>query len=246
MTFRLASFLLAVLSVGLVHCHPDASQHLLNWNALLSEKVSQIYPDFFVTSAQGQDPKVVWIGCSDSRVPESVITGAAPGDIFVERNIANQLRADDPNSMAVLEYSLKHLQVEHVVVVGHTKCGGVTAALAAAQANSNPSLTLNNEPASDPLNLWLAPITKLALELKPQYSSKSEDDALEFLIEQNVKRQVDNIAKTAVMKTIWRNEMKGSGRKVRVHGWVYDLATGLLKDLNVTRGPSGTQETFSI
>lgn len=121
--------------------------------------------------------------------------------------------------------------------MGHSKCGGVTAALAAAQANSDPSLTLNNEAASDPLNLWLAPITKLALELKPRYFSKSEDDALEFLIEQNVKRQVDNIAKTEAMKTVWLNEMKGLGRKVRVHGWIYDLSTGLLKDLDVTRGP---------
>jgi len=144
---------------------------------------------------------------------------------------------DDPNAMAVLEYALEHLQVEHVVVVGHSSCGGATAALAAAEANSDPSLTLSNEPASDPLNLWLAPLTKLAIQLKPLYSSMSNADALEFVVEQNVKSQVDNIAGTDVMKAIWKNETEGLGRQVRVHGWVYNLATGLLRDLDITRGP---------
>jgi len=127
-----------------------------------------------------------------------------------------------------------------VVVVGHSKCGGVTASLVAAQRDSDPSITIAEHPASSPLNLWLAPLTKFALRLKSQYSSKSQDDALQFLIEQNVKTQVDNIAKSEVMKETWKHEIEGKGRKVRVHGWVYDLGTGLLKDLETTRGPSGS------
>jgi carbonic anhydrase len=124
--------------------------------------------------------------------------------------------------------------------VGHSKCGGVTAALVAAQNNSDPSITITEHPASSPLNLWLAPLTKFALQLKSQFSSKSQDDALQFLVEQNVRTQVDNIAKSEVMKETWKHEIEGSGRAVRVHGWVYDLGTGLLKDLDTTRGPSGS------
>jgi len=127
-----------------------------------------------------------------------------------------------------------------VVVVGHSKCGGVTASLVAAQSNSDPSITITEHPASSPLNLWLAPLTKFALKLKPQFASKSQDDALQFLVEQNVRTQVDNIAESEVMKETWKHEMEGSGRAVRVHGWVYDLGTGLLKDLETTRGPSGS------
>ena len=125
--------------------------------------------------------------------------------------------------------------------MGHSKCGGVTAALVASQANSDPSITIQDHPASSALNRWLAPLTKFALELKPQFSSKSQDDALQFLVEQNVRAQVASIAKSEVMKETWKHETEGSGRKVRVHGWVYDLGTGLLKDLETTRGPSDFQ-----
>jgi carbonic anhydrase len=158
--------------------------------------------------------------------------------------------------MAVLQYAVEHLQVEHgkftsipradrsinepsvVVVVGHSKCGGVTAALVAAQADSDPSITIQDHPASSPLNRWLAPLTDFALRLKPQISSMSQEDALQFLVEQNVKAQVDSIANSEVMEVTWKRETEESGRKVRVHGWVYDLGSGLLKDLETTRGPS--------
>ena len=157
--------------------------------------------------------------------------------------------------MSVLEYAVGHLAVEHgklivypnklfltltsipVVVVGHTKCGGAAASLAAVKAGSEPTRTLHDYPASNPLNKWLTPLTKLGISLKSKLTSTSDDQALQLLIEENVKKQVDEISKTCVIKEAWKNEVEGKGRAVRVHGWIYDLGSGLLRDLVITRGP---------
>ena len=124
-----------------------------------------------------------------------------------------------------------------VVVVGHTKCGGATASLAAVKAGSEATHTIQELPASDPLNRWLIPLTTLGISLKSQLTSKSDDEALQFLIEENVKKQVDEICKTNVIIEAWKNELEGKGKKVRVHGWIYDLGSGLLRDLKISRGP---------
>ena len=124
-----------------------------------------------------------------------------------------------------------------VVVVGHTKCGGATASLAAVKAGSEATRTLQDLPATDPLNQWLTPLTTLGISLKSKLTSKSDDEALQFLIEENVKKQVDEICRTSIIKEAWKNEVEGKGKKVRVHGWIYDLGSGLLRDLEITRGP---------
>jgi len=168
---------------------------------------------------------VLWIGCADSRVPESVITKSLPGVIFVQRNIANQLPLDDINALSVLTYAVQHLGTQHVIIAGHSECGGVSASLRAVQSGNSPDRTLPEYPASYPLNRWLAPRTEFIATLG--ISSLPFEEALPIAVEANVKRQVEHLSKVAVItkaeKEIW------------VHGWVYDLATGRLRDLEISR-----------
>ncbi|KAF9530231.1 carbonic anhydrase [Crepidotus variabilis] len=216
----------------------DASERLLQGNAQWAASTKKDNTTFFQTSAKGQDPKVLWYGCADSREPESVITNSIPGDIFVHRNIANQVPPEDANSVSVLEYAIKHLKVEHVIIAGHTNCGGANASLSAALAGSSASQTLSDEPSAGALNKWLEPLTEFALSQKSQLSAKSNSDALTVLVEENVKKQVENVSNSEAIQAAWQAETNGTGRAVRVHGWVYDLSTGLIRDLNVTRGPN--------
>lgn len=200
---------------------------LLVQNALWARDIE---PGFFEQSAKGQQPHTLWIGCSDSRVPESVITNSRPGDIFVHRNIANQLHLDDINVLSVIAYAVDYLHVQHVVVVGHSGCGGAAACLGAAQSldYTGPSQTVPDHPADHPLNVWLAPLTELVASLN--ISTLDEKEALALVVEENVRRQVDNLSQTPTVKHAWER-----GRNVSIHGWVYDLSTGLLKDLEISR-----------
>ncbi|TFK42442.1 carbonic anhydrase [Crucibulum laeve] len=230
-------------------------QRLLTANARWAEDVKKAEPGFFEESAKGQNPHTLWIGCADSRVPDAVITGAKPGEIFVHRNIAkyafflvqsprsltsnhpSQLHLSDDNVLSVLRYAVDFLGVEHVVIVGHTECGGAAACLGAAQ---NPELqldspvTITSLPADSALNRWLAPLTKLVASLK--LSSTPREEALPIVVEENVKQQVENLCNTITISDAWT---KGTpkGQNVWVHGWVYDIAKGKLKDLNISRGP---------
>ncbi|KAI8996231.1 carbonic anhydrase [Trametes punicea] len=193
---------------------------LLSNNAQWAEDVEKAEPGFFAHSAQGQSPKVLWIGCSDSRVPESVVTASRPGDIFVHRNIANQFHPDDDSALSVLTYAVAHVGVQHVILVGHTNCGGAQACHAAAHA---PMPAAPSAP-KDALGRWLAPLTELAREY----------DDLTALVEANVRAQVANIAATDVVRAAW-----DQGKDVQVHGWVYELETGRLRDLGVSVGKTG-------
>ncbi|KAG6814542.1 hypothetical protein H0H92_000069 [Tricholoma furcatifolium] len=213
---------------------------LLSANAQWAAAVNAGEPNFFEHSAQNpQTPHTLWIGCADSRVPESVITAARPGDIFVHRNIANQFPVGDINSSAVLDYAVNHLGVQHVVVVGHTECGGAAACLGAVQRptfpEEGPLLTLPSLPYEDPLNQWLEPLTTLVGSLN--LSTKPKSEALPIVVEENVKLQVENLSKTSTITNAWASS-DAKKRNVYVHGWVYDLSTGLLRDLNISRGPS--------
>ncbi|KAF8643859.1 hypothetical protein AX16_008875 [Volvariella volvacea WC 439] len=227
---------------------PMSSHHhlplarLLSSNVQWAKDVQQVEPTFFAESAKGQTPHTLWIGCADSRVPESVVTGARPGEIFVHRNIANQFHPDDENVLSVLKYAVDFLGVEHVVIVGHTNCGGAMACLNAARAQNNPNgtnATITTLPPDEPLNRWLAPLTDLAVALK--VSSAPPDDALQLVVEENVKKQVENLAKSQTIVNAWANK-SGQGKEVWIHGWVYDLGTGKLKDLGVSRGPPSRQK----
>lgn len=204
-----------------------ALQALLDSNAQWARDVDAAEPDFFRQSAKGQSPQILWIGCADSRVPESVITGARPGDIFVHRNIANQVHLDDKSVLSVLQYAVDFVGVQHVVVVGHNECGGAAACLGAAQSSPSicPAVTVPSLPAESPLNTWLDPLTRLAQSL--HLSTTPHVEALPVLVEENVKRQVENLAKIrdAWTKGVW------------IHGWVYDIASGTLRDLGISQGP---------
>jgi len=197
---------------------------LLSSNAQWADDVGKYNEGFFQKLAQGQSPKVLWIGCADSRVPETVIMGCKPGDIFVHRNIANQFHVNDDSAQAVLAYAVQALGVEHIVVVGHTNCGGVHAAHKVATTSQSSSDT--------PLSRWLTPLVELA---------KSQNLSVTDLVEENVKAQVANVTANEVIQHAWAaSKADGSEQKrVFVHGWVYGLETGRLRDLGVSEGPDG-------
>jgi carbonic anhydrase len=175
-------------------------------------------PLYFSRLVNIQKPEYLWIGCSDSRVPANEIVGLAPGEMFVHRNVANIVLTNDPNAMAVIEFAIEQLGVRHVIVTGHYRCGGVKAAL--------------ERNATGYTKQWLAPLEQLALEQNPALETLSTfDERWAKLCELNVIRQVETLRQSSVLKTAWSD-----GRSVMLHGWIYDLADGLLKDLNVDIG----------
>ncbi|KAH9054937.1 carbonic anhydrase [Lactarius vividus] len=191
-------------------------------NAQWAQAVNTADPDFFKQSAKGpQTPKVLWLGCSDSRVPESVLTASRPGDIFVHRNIANQIHPDDASSLAAITYAVAHVHVEHILVVGHTRCGGADAALKAIAGALPPGAV---EPV---LGKWLTPLIELAGKLNSEASS----DPLTRLVEESVRVQVENVVNSEPVRKAWDGQ-----KNLWVHGLVYELETGTLRDLNVTKG----------
>ncbi|KAI0319581.1 carbonic anhydrase [Amylostereum chailletii] len=229
---------------------------LINANSHWAKAVDNAQPRFFQDMAKGQAPKVLWIGCSDSRVPESVVTASKPGDIFVHRNIANQFRLDDDNAVSALTYAIDQLGVEHVVVVGHTQCGGATtcynAALEAAagqirhtgspgpssRLQTLSSLPLTVTPAPDtPLGRWLAPLTAMATELGAGTAEHAQDpqSALTMLVQANIVKQVENLCLADPVRNVWEGRV--AERRVWVHGLLYEVESGMLRDLGVTRGP---------
>jgi carbonic anhydrase len=172
-------------------------------------------PNYFEDMARGQSPKFLFIGCSDSRMPVSEITGTVPGEIFVHRNVANLVVNTDLNLLSVLQYAVEVLKVEHVVVCGHYGCGGVKAAM------TNQSLGL--------INKWLRNIKDVYRLHRAELNSlTSEDERFKRLVELNVIEQVYNLHKTSIIQRAWDGHAN-----LHVHGWVYDLRQGLIKDLNI-------------
>jgi carbonic anhydrase len=172
-------------------------------------------PDFFKRLSTGQDPDFLFVGCADSRVPANEIMGLDPGEVFVHRNVANLVVNTDINAQSVIEYAVGHLDVKHVVVCGHYGCGGVAAAMQPADLGL--------------LNGWLREIRDVYRIHKDELDAIEDQDArYRRLIELNVQEQCVNIIKTAVVqKSYWK-----TGHPV-VHGWVYDIGDGLLKDLEI-------------
>lgn len=167
-------------------------------------------PLYFTRLVNIQKPEYLWIGCSDSRVPANEIVGLAPGEMFVHRNVANIVLTDDPNAMAVIEFAVEQLGVRHVIVTGHYRCGGVRAAL--------------ERNATGRTKQWLAPLEQLAIEQKSVLDPlPTFDERWAKLCELNVHQQVMTLRQLEMLKS----------RSVMLHGWIYDLADGLLKDLNV-------------
>ncbi|KAI5449478.1 hypothetical protein NCC49_004623 [Naganishia albida] len=198
-------------------------QTCLTDNKEWAEKVHVDDPDFFRRSAKGQSPFLLWIGCADSRVPESVVLGRKPGEIFVHRNIANQFHHNDDSANAVLTYAVKHLGVQHVAVVGHTACGGC----AAAHESPKPD---PKEADSTALSRFLAPLIELRHSLP-------EGSSIDDLIVANVKKTVKTVCESEIIQENWKNAQKTGKQPVYVHGWLKDLSTGLIKDLGFSEGP---------
>jgi carbonic anhydrase len=172
-------------------------------------------PKYFEKLAAGQKPPVLWIGCADSRVPANEIIGAEPGEVFVHRNIANMVVHSDMNMLSVLDYAVNALEVSHVIVCGHYGCGGVKAAL------GNQSIGI--------IDNWIRHI-KDVYRFHHKELDLIEDETEKFnrFVELNVIEQVYDLAKTSIIQQAW-----SKGRKLMLHGWVYGLHNGLIKDLNV-------------
>lgn len=185
---------------------------LLSNEAWRKEKL-ELREDFFQSAVRGQKPEFLWIGCSDSRVPAEDVTGSEPGELFVHRNIANQVSESDLSVLSVLQYAVEALQVQHIILCGHYNCGGVLHAM--------------QHEDSGVLGQWLA-------QLKAIYRSHADelqqlaDSALRFdrMVELNVAAQLRNVSRTAVVRKAW-----AQGQGPHLHGWVYDLRSGKLKEL---------------
>ena len=186
---------------------------LANNQDWVNEKLS-IDPMYFEKLAHGQKPPVFWIGCSDSRVPANEIIGAQPGEVFVHRNIANMVIHSDMNMLSVLDYAVNVLAVKHIIVCGHYGCGGIRTAM----KNQHIGIIDN----------WIRHI-KDVYRLNDEELDAIEDEEARFdrFVELNVKEQVYDLAKTSIVQGAWRN-----GKKLGIHGWVYGLDNGLIKDLN--------------
>lgn len=194
----------------------NAIEKLLEGNHKWSTLVNAKDKTFFTRSAEGQNPQYLWIGCADSRVPETQITSSQPGDIFVHRNIANMVVANDTNLLSVLFYAVKVLQVEHIIVCGHYGCGGVQAAL------SGKKLGL--------IDQWITHIKEVETKHKAELESiQNETQKAERLVELNVMEQVNNLSKTDIIQESWKENNFPT-----IHGLVYRLSEGTLNDLGIS------------
>lgn len=185
-------------------------------------------PKYFEKLSKGQKPNFLWIGCSDSRVPANEVTGTEAGEIFVHRNIANMVIHTDMNLLSVLDYSVNVLKVRHIMVVGHYGCGGVNAAL----GNQQVGLIDN----------WLRNIKDVVRLHKEELDSITDPVAKSNrLVELNVREQVHNLSKTSIVQNAWAHH-----RKLRIHGVVYNINNGLLKNLNISMGDVGTLDDVYV
>lgn len=192
---------------------PQDYKRLLEGNQKWVEKKLKEDPRFFDEISKGQSPKYLWIGCSDSRVPANEITNTISGEVFVHRNIANLVVPTDMSLLSVLQYAVEVLKVKHVIVCGHSECGGVKAAL------SDQHFGL--------IDNWINNIKNVHNLYRNELDSiTNENDKLNRLIELNVINQVYNLSKTSIVQKAWE-----TGEFPYLHGWVYDLHNGVLQDM---------------
>lgn len=191
-------------------------EQLIQNNRAWADKIEQEQPGFFDQLSQQQHPEYLWIGCSDSRVPANTIVGLAPGEVFVHRNIANQVIQTDINCLSVIEYAVKALKVKHILVCGHYGCGGVIAAL----HNQKNGLVDN----------WLRNVRDIYKSNQAEIDNLSSDkERADRLCELNVFEQVRSVCRTTILQDAWTE-----GQEITVHGVIYDIKDGLLKDLDIT------------
>jgi len=199
----------------------NSLKRLLDNNRAWSERIRQQDPAFFPNLAAQQGPEYLWIGCSDSRVPANQIVGLLPGEVFVHRNVANVVVHADLNCLSVLQFAVDVLRIRHVIVCGHYGCGGVRAAY----QDDRMGLVDN----------WLRHVQDVAQKHRPGLDGAGPVEAqVNRLCELNVLEQVANVCQTTVIQDAWSR-----GQPVAVHGWIYDLADGLIRDLEVNIASAG-------
>jgi carbonic anhydrase len=192
-----------------------ALDELLEKNRLWSNKIKDSDPEFFQRLAGQQAPTYLWVGCSDSRVPANTLAGLSPGDMFVHRNVANVVVHTDLNCLSVIQYAVEALAVKHIIVCGHYGCGGVRAAL------DNNKLGL--------IDNWLRHVQDVRDKHALLLEKITDDDRrARTLCELNVIEQVVNVCQTTIVKQAWE-----LGQELSVHGWIYGIEDGLLRDLHI-------------
>lgn len=191
-------------------------KRLLDQNKAWAEGITASDPGFFQTLAKQQSPKFLWIGCADSRVPATQLAGMVPGEMFVHRNVANVVVHTDFNCLSVMHYAVEVLKVEHIIVCGHHGCGGVRAAM------DNLSLGL--------IDNWLRHVQDV-MHAHDELLARIEDESerVDRLCELNVIEQVVNVSRTTIVQSAWQR-----GQELVVHGWIYGLQDGRLRDLGIS------------
>lgn len=184
-------------------------EHNVRW----AEQQRREDPHYFERLEALQSPDFLWIGCSDSRVPANVITGLAPGEVFVHRNVANLVHRADLNLLSVLEFAVETLKIKNIIVCGHHGCGGVRAAMDGHRHGI--------------IDHWLQPIRDTADQARQELQLLDETERLNRLCELSVRSQVDSLARTPIIQSAWKR-----GLEVSIHGWIYSLHDGLLRDLD--------------
>jgi len=204
----------------------DDLKELLDQNRAWAARIKGQDPEFFSKLAEQQAPRYLWIGCSDSRVPANQIVGLLPGEVFVHRNVANLVIHTDFNCLSVIQYAVEVLKVEHVMVVGHYGCGGVRAAMETREMGL--------------IDNWLRHIKDTYQKYEEQLAPLPEQERLDRLCELNVIEQVYNVCHTTILQHAWRQ-----GQSLTVHGWVYSLQDGIVRNLDVMiDGPSEIEPIY--
>ncbi|HZP59701.1 MAG TPA: carbonate dehydratase [Opitutaceae bacterium] len=201
--------------------------HLFAQNRTWADSIRQRDPDFFLKLSRQQSPEYLWIGCSDSRVPANEIVGLLPGELFVHRNIANVVIHTDLNCLSVIQFAVDMLKVKHIIVVGHYGCSGVRAALRCERVGLADN--------------WLRHVQDVSEKHECRLSVLPQDDARsDRLCELNVIEQVANVCQTSIVRDAWAR-----GQPLNLHGWIYGLKDGLLRDLKFTvTGPHEREKKY--
>jgi len=196
-------------------------KQMLKNNRIWADRVVRLDPNYFSSRCSGQNPHVLWIGCSDSRVHPNDLTGLSPGEVFVHRNVANVCWHNDINMLSCLQYAVQVLEVSEVIVVGHYGCGGV-------------KFAMDNKCAGT-INQWISRIKDIYEKNLSQFEGLDEDEKFKRLVEINVEEQVRILCKTSVIQKSWKRRISPEGDPLpRVHGWVYDLHDGIIRELSVS------------
>ena len=206
----------------------DKLDHLFENNRQWADRIKAQDPSFFSTLSNQQKPEFLWIGCSDSRVPSNQIVGLMPGEVFVHRNVANMVVHTDFNCLSVIQYAVDVLKVKHIMVVGHYGCGGVRAAIQDQQYGL--------------IDNWLRFLKDIYYIKRRRFENLSEEEKVDLLCEMNVKAQVANVCRTTIVQNAWAR-----GQELVVHGWIYGVGDGRLRDLELTvNGPDQVAEAYRI